>query len=90
MAAEEPFDLTLAQARRHRDAQALAAGIDPQRQPPCAFVLHDPERQRAPGHMMLALLDRGGPGLGQVAEEGEGHKRNISDSEKSVAVFAAM
>ena len=60
MAVEKALDLAARDAGRHGDAQAAPAGIDAQRQPARAVVLDDPQRQRAAGDDMLALLDRGG------------------------------
>jgi len=48
MAVQEFFPPRLGAGRRHREAQALATGIDAQRQTPRTVVLDDLERQRAP------------------------------------------
>ena len=77
MAVEEAVDLAARQAGRHGDAQALAAGVDAQRQPPGAVVLDDPQRQRAAGNDMLALLHgRGDVGVGRRWRKPKGMLRN--------------
>jgi hypothetical protein len=77
---QKTVDLARRQAGRHRHAQPLAAGVDPQRQAPGARVLDDLERQGA-SRDIVHTLDRGGAfgAGGRLFQSGE-HGATLSDS----------